>query len=153
MDGAGRRELGCRSRLRVPGRAWPAICFACITGRLASSREAGTKAQVTTLLSTLSCVRLLATLCTAAYQAPPSMGFSRQKYWSGVPLSLSRVQLFCDAMNCSPPGSSVYGDSPSKNTGVGCHPLLQGIFPTQESNLGLLHSRQIFYHLSHQGSP
>ena len=30
-------------------------------------------------------VRLLATLWTAAYQAPPSMGFSRQEYWSGVP--------------------------------------------------------------------
>ena len=34
----------------------------------------------------LSRVRLLATPCTAAYQAPPSMGFSRQEYWSGVPL-------------------------------------------------------------------
>ena len=33
-----------------------------------------------------SCVRLLATSWTAAYQAPPSMGFSRQQYWSGVPL-------------------------------------------------------------------
>ena len=35
-----------------------------------------------------------------------------------------------------------------KNTGVGCHSLLQGIFPTQGSNLGLLHCRQILYHLS-----
>ena len=34
----------------------------------------------------LSCVRLLATPCTAAHQSPPSMGFSRQEYWSGVPL-------------------------------------------------------------------
>ena len=34
----------------------------------------------------LSCVRLFATPWTAAYQAPPSMGFSRQEYWSGVPL-------------------------------------------------------------------
>ena len=40
-----------------------------------------------------------------------------------------------------------------ENTGVGCHSLLQGIFPTQGSNLGLLHCRQILYHLSHQGSP
>ena len=32
------------------------------------------------------CVRLLATPCTAAHQAPLSMGFSRQEYWSGVPL-------------------------------------------------------------------
>ena len=34
----------------------------------------------------LSCVQLLATPWTAAHQAPPSMGFSRQEYWSGVPL-------------------------------------------------------------------
>ena len=37
-------------------------------------------------LKSLSHVRLLATPWTAAYQAPPSMGFSRQEYWSGVPL-------------------------------------------------------------------
>ena len=40
-----------------------------------------------------------------------------------------------------------------KNTGVGCHALLQGIFPTQESNPGHLHCRWILYQLSHQGSP
>ena len=34
----------------------------------------------------LSCVRLVATPWTSAYQAPLSMGFSRQEYWSGVPL-------------------------------------------------------------------
>ena len=39
-------------------------------------------------------------------------------------------------------------NSPGKNTGVGCHSLLQGIFPTQGSNLGCLHCRQILYHLS-----
>ena len=39
------------------------------------------------------------------------------------------------------------------STGVDCHFLLQGIFPTQGSNLGLLHCRQVLYHLSHQGSP
>ena len=44
-------------------------------------------------------------------------------------------------------------NSPSKNTGVACHSLLQGIFSTQGLNLGLLHCRQIFYNLSHQGSP
>ena len=42
----------------------------------------------------------------------------------------------CDPVDCSPPGSSVRGDSPSKNTRVGCHALLQGIFPTQGSNPG-----------------
>ena len=56
----------------------------------------------------------------------------------------------CDPMNCSPPGSSVHGDSPGKNTGVGCHALLQGIFPTEGSNLGLMHYRQILYKLSYQ---
>ena len=40
-------------------------------------------------VKSLSCVRLLATPWTAAYQAPPSMGFSRQEYWSGVPLPSS----------------------------------------------------------------
>ena len=39
------------------------------------------------------------------------------------------------------------------DTGVGSHFLLQGIFPTQGSNPGLLHCRQISYHPSHQGSP
>ena len=37
-------------------------------------------------VKSLSCVWLLATPWTAAYQAPPSMGFSRQEYWSGLPL-------------------------------------------------------------------
>ena len=40
-----------------------------------------------------------------------------------------------------------------KNTGVGCHSLLQGIFPTQGSNPDLPYCRQTLYHLSHQGSP
>ena len=47
-------------------------------------------------------------------------------------------------MDCSPPGTYVHGDFPDKNTGVGCHALLQGIFPTQELNPGLPHCRQIF---------
>ena len=45
----------------------------------------------------------------------------------------------CDLMDCSPPGSSRHEDSPGKNTGVCCHALLQGIFPTLESNPGPLH--------------
>ena len=50
---------------------------------------------------------------------------------------LSCLTLF-DPMDCSPPGSSVHGDSPGKKTGVGCHALLQGIFPTQGLNQHLL---------------
>ena len=59
----------------------------------------------------------------------------------------------CNTMDCSPPGSSVYGYSSGKNTGVDCHALLQGIFPTQGSNRGLSHCWQILYRLSHQGNP
>ena len=56
-------------------------------------------------------------------------------------------------MDCSLPGSSIHGDSPGKDTGVGFCALLQGILPTQGSNPGLPHCRQILYHLRHQGSP
>ena len=44
-------------------------------------------------------------------------------------------------------------NSPSKNTGLGSHSLLQGNFTTQGLNPGLLHCKQIVYDLSHQGSP
>ena len=44
-------------------------------------------------------------------------------------------------------------DFPGKSAGVDCHFLLQGIFPTQETNPGLLHWRQTLYCLSHQESP
>ena len=59
----------------------------------------------------------------------------------------------CDPMDCSLPGSSVHGDYPSKNTGVGCHFPLQGIFPTQGLNLHLLHWKAYSLPLSHQGNP
>ena len=119
-------------------------------------------------------------LQTIAHQAPLSMKFSRQEYWSGLPcpapgdlpdwgsnlhlLSLLLWQAgslplassgkpnnptcvclpaqscltLCDPMDCSPPGSSVHGNSPGKNIGVGCHALLQripnpGIKPTSST--------------------
>ena len=55
------------------------------------------------------------------------------------------------SMGCSLSGSSVHGDSPGKNTGVGCHALLQQIFLTQELNRGVLYCR-LSYQLSYQGS-
>ena len=70
--------------------------------------------------------------CRACNKA--SLMFSRCVFWS-----LGRVLLLVTPMDCSPPGSSVRGDSPGKNTGMGCHAFLQGIFPTQRSNLGLPH--------------
>ena len=62
-------------------------------------------------------------------------------------LLLSCLTL-CDSMGSSPPGSSVQKDSPGKNTRVGCHALIQEIFPTRGSNPNLLHWRQILYHLA-----
>ena len=59
----------------------------------------------------------------------------------------------CDPMDCSPPGEFCPWNSPCKKGTVGCHSLLQGIFPTQGSNPGLPLCRQILYHLSHKGSP
>ena len=56
-------------------------------------------------------------------------------------------------MDCGPPDSSVHGDSPGKSTGVGCHFLLQGIFPTQGLNPGLLHWQVDSSPSKPQGSP
>ena len=54
--------------------------------------------------------------------------------YKGVLCLVSQSCLtLCDPMDCSPLGSSVHGDSPGKNTGMGCHDLLQGNFP----NLGV----------------
>ena len=66
--------------------------------------------------------------------------------------SLQSCPTLCNPMDCSPPVRLLCPwDSPGKNTGVGGHSLLQGIFLTQGSNPGLLHCRQILDHLSHQG--
>ena len=56
----------------------------------------------------------------------------------------------CNPMDNSPQGSFVH--SPGKNTGVGCHALLQGMSLNQGPNPGLLHYRWILHHLSYQGS-
>ena len=70
---------------------------------------------------------------------------------SKSPLLCQFTQLgppLCNHMDCSPPGSTVHGDSTGKNTGVGCHVLLQGVFLTQGLNP---HCRWILYHLIHEG--
>ena len=107
-------------------------------------------------VKSLNRVQLFATLWTIAQQAPPSMGFSRQEYWSGLPfpspgdlpnpgIEPTSPALQADALTSEPPGKP-------KNTGVGSLSLLQRIFLTQESNWSLLHCRQILYQLSYQGS-
>ena len=135
------------------------------------------------------------TLWTVAHQAPLCMGFSRQKYWSGLPcpppgdllnseiepLSSASPAMQVDFLPVEPPEKakhlgklnnrkwkcihSVVSDSlqphglyptrllcpwnsPGKNTEVGCHALLQGIFQTRGSHPGLLHCRKILYQLT-----
>ena len=63
---------------------------------------------------------------------------------------LSRVQLFATPLTVDHQAPLSMGFFPGKFTGVACHFLPQGIFPTQGSNLGLLHYRQILYRLSYQ---
>ena len=95
-------------------------------------------------------------LWTVAHQAPLSMGFSGQEYWSGCnafPGDFSDPE-----MKPMSPGllggfftTSTAFEAPIKRSGN--HSILQGIFPTQGWNPGLLHFRWILFHLSHQGSP
>ena len=66
--------------------------------------------------------------------------------------SLSRAQLFAIPWTVVCTKLLRPWDFPGNSTGVGCHFLLQGIFPTQGSNPGLPHCRQTLYHLSHQAS-
>ena len=95
----------------------------------------------------LSCVRLFATPGTIACQAPLSMRFSKQEYWRGLPfpspgdllnpgIKPRSPALQADSFPAEPPGKP-------KNIGVGSLSLLQRIFPTQESNWGLLHCRRL----------
>ena len=65
--------------------------------------------------------------------------------------SLSCVRLFVTPWTVARQAPFVHGASPGKNTGVGCHALLQGIFPTLGLNPGLPHFRRILYRLNHQG--
>ena len=93
-----------------------------------------------------SCNNPLASLLQ--YQSPWSFPSLPPKLSSH---SLRTIWLFCNPMNYSLPGSSVQ-EFPRKEYKSGCHSLSHVIFPTQGSNLGLLHCRQILYHLSHQVS-
>ena len=78
-----------------------------------------------------------------------------QSLWPHAPLvvySVSCVQLLMNPWTVAPPGFSVLGISPGKNTGVGCHSF-QGVFLTQGLNPGLLHWQVDSLPLSHLGSP
>ena len=70
-------------------------------------------------------------------------------------LPCSSICMQMSTLMCSLPGSSIHGDSPGKNTGVGCHFLLQGIFPTRDGAhvLHLLHWQAGSLPLYHLGIP
>ena len=101
----------------------------------------------------LSCIRLFVIPWTVAHLVLLSIGVLRQEYWSGLPWSPPgdlpnpgikprTLTLQADSLLSEPPGEP-------KNTGVGSPSLLQGVFPAQELNQGLLHCRQILYQLSY----
>ena len=107
----------------------------------------------------LSHVQLFATPWTVVAKAPLYMEFSRPEYWSGWPspspgdlpnpgIEPRSLTLQADSLPAEPQGKP-------KNTGVGSlsHPIPSpgGIFPTQESNQGLLHCRWILYQPSYPG--
>ena len=105
--------------------------------------------------SNIPCFRFL-NLANAVRLGCLSISFSQGKLYllCSVCLVAQSCLTLCDPIDCSlPPGSSVHGDSPGKNTGVGCHALLQGTFQTQGSNPGNLPHKRVLYHLSHQGNP
>ena len=92
---------------------------------------------------------ILIPVCASSSNLHPSLFFCLKYCLLGV-CSVSQIcPALCDPMDCNPPGSSLYGISQAKNTGVGCHFLLQGIFPTLGLNwhlLNHLHCRWILYH-------
>ena len=67
--------------------------------------------------------------------------------------SLKSCLTLCNPMDCNSPTFSVHGDSPGKNTGVGCHTLLQGIFLTQGSKPHLLWRRSRSFTAESLGKP
>ena len=73
--------------------------------------------------------------------------------WESKSEVVQSCPTLCDPMDCSLPGSSLHGIFPGKNTGVGCHFLLQGIFLSQGLSPHLLHWQVDSLPLSQLGSP
>ena len=136
----------------LPGSPVPGILQARTLEWVAISFSSAWKWNVK--VKSLSRVQLLATPWTAAYQVPPSMGFARQEYWSGVPLpspslfSVTFKSIFmhscltlCDPMDFGLQAPlSMWFSAQEYLSGLPCR--LKGIFPVQGSNphrLCLLH--------------
>ena len=109
----------------------PHISHSCLQGHLLNIHAQRVSLEVNLPIVLFSRIRLGWEMCVQTHEDPVK---------GKVLASVTSDALW--PMDCSLPGSSVHGDSPGKNTGVGCHGLLQGIFPTQGLNPALLHCRQ-----------
>ena len=109
------------------------------------------------MLKSLSCVRLVVTPWTIACQAPLCMGIlqARTLEWVAMPSYGRPSQAGIKPRSPTLQVDSLPAETQRKpmNTGVDSLSLLQWIFPTQESNQGLLHCMWILYQLSYEGSP
>ena len=115
------------------------------------------KTQIMLCCAVLSHLVMSVTLWALAHQPLLFMGFLQVRMLEWVTIPSSRdlpnpgieprsPTLQADSLPSQPPGKP-------KSTGLGSLTHLQGIFPTQESNRGLLHCRRILYQLSYQESP
>ena len=100
------------------------------------------------------------TLCNPMDSSPPVSSVhgilqARILEWVAMPFSGGSSNLGIEPRSPTLQADSLLSKPPGKpkNTGMGSLSLLQRIFPTQESNLGVLHCMQILYQLSYQGSP
>ena len=121
----------------------------------------GTKSKVTNYLCFFpNCIRSLEELpCALSSSSLTSYYYCTSKFldiivlWSQYSCGFVWKVKVKVAQSCPTLCDSIQSvDSPGQNTWVGSLSLLQGIFPTQGSNSGLLHCRQILYQLSHKGS-
>ena len=152
--------LSCWQLCPPCGLTWPFLCVCTWRGRFLPGKSHRTwRATVCVcVLVAQSCL----TLCNPIDCSPPGSSVlgilqARKENWSGLlfpspgdlpnpGIEPGSPMLQEDSLPSEPPGKP-------KNTGVGSLSLLQGIFPTQELNWGLLHCRWILYQLSHEGSP
>ena len=127
---------------------------------MVAEREAGPISSTALLPCDILRTQFTASLCPQSQHPYPDISTSENLpltlYSNAMQEKYNKVFItqlcptVCRPVDYSPRGSSVW-DSPGKHTGVDCHSLVQGIFPTQGLNPGLLHCRQILYCLSHQG--
>ena len=126
---------------RVPGLyPWTSVCYLCLFSSAFILMTLNSVSKLLLLLlSRFSRVRLCATPLTAAHQVPPTLGFSRQEHWSGLPFPspMHESEKWKWRRSVVSDSSQPHGlqptrllppwDFPGKSTGVGCHCLLRSL--------------------------